>query len=62
MDISKLSKRQKDILKKLEKDLGSKELLDKWLSTPNHYFRKRPPIDLLIMGDFEYFDAYLSKY
>jgi len=61
MDTSKLSKKQKEILKKLQKDIGSAELLDKWLSTPNSLFKHKTPYDALLSGNFDYFDTYLSN-
>lgn len=61
MDTSKLSKKQKEILKKLEKDIGSAELLDKWMSTPNHMFKHKTPLDALLSGNYDYFDTYLSN-
>jgi uncharacterized protein (DUF2384 family) len=60
MDISKLSKRQAEILEKLEKNIGSAELFEMWMSTPNAMFKHKTPYDVLLSGNFDYFDTYLS--
>ena len=60
MDISKLSKRQTEILEKLEKNIGSTELFEMWMSTPNVMFKHKTPYDVLLSGNFDYFDTYLS--
>jgi hypothetical protein len=61
MDISKLSKKQIEIIEKLKKDIGSTELFEKWMSTPNNMFRHKTPLDILLSGNFDYFDTYLSN-
>ena len=56
MDVSKLNERQKEIINKLYNILESEDSLIAWLSIPNKMFKSRPPIDLLMSENYDYFD------
>lgn len=60
MDFSNLSKKQKEILKKVRDSLESDSQFDLWMSTPNKSFRNMAPIDVLLAGNFDYFDRFFS--
>lgn len=34
---------------------------DLFMSTPNKYFKGRPPIEMLLNKNFTYFDPYINK-
>ena len=61
MDISNLSTRQKEVYNKLKLVFEDDNLLVKWLSLPNRSFKNRPPIDILLSGNFDYFDRFLNN-
>ena len=61
MDTLKLTERQRDIIKRLEESIGDINTVEKCLSTPNKLFRSRPPIDLLLSENFDYFDRFFTR-
>jgi len=61
MDALKLSERQRDIIKRLEDSIGDINSVENWLSTPNKLFRGRPPIDLLLSENYDYFERFFVK-
>lgn len=61
MDTLKLSERQRDIIKRLEDSIGDINSVETWLSTPNKLFRNRPPIDLLLSENYDYFERFFVK-
>lgn len=58
-DYNCLDKEQKDILN-LVKSIY-KEEADLFLSTPNKYFKGRPPIEMLLNKNYAYFGPYINK-
>ena len=60
MDISNLSTRQKEVYNKLKLVFEDDNLLIKWLSLPNRSFKNRPQIDILLSGNFDYFDRFFN--
>lgn len=56
-----MTDRQKELLIQLEKHFGSKELVDKWLSTPNKLFRSKIPLDFLIQEHYDYFKQFTNE-
>ena len=60
MNYEILTDKQKAIVSKLKPMFESQEQLHNWLSLPNKMFRDKPPIDLLLSGNFDYFDRLLN--
>jgi uncharacterized protein (DUF2384 family) len=60
MNYETLTDKQKAVILKLKPMFESQEQLHNWLSLPNKMFRSKPPIDLLISGNFDYFDRILN--
>lgn len=56
MDFTNFNERQKTIVKNLRKEFDSDQSLYTWLSIPNKMFRSKPPIDLLMSENYDYFD------
>jgi len=61
MDLTNLSIQQKDIIEKLELMFENKEQLNNWLSLPNKMFRGRLPIDVLLSGNYDYFERFFDN-
>lgn len=58
-DYSHLDTEQQKILE-LIKNIYGKET-DLFMSTPNKYFKGRPPIEMLLNKNFTYFGPYINK-
>lgn len=56
-DILKTPEQQK-YLKKVKE--FAKEEADIWLSTPNKSFNNKCPLDLLLSGNYDYFDRFFG--
>jgi len=61
MNYEILSEKQLNIISKLEKMFESKDQLELWFSLPNKLFRNKAPLDLLLSGNFDYFDRFLTN-
>lgn len=59
MNYELLSEKQLEIISKLEKNFESKEQLELWFSLPNKLFRNKTPLDLLLSGNFDYFERFI---
>jgi len=59
MNYELLSDKQLEIISKLEKNFESKEQLELWFSLPNKLFRDKTPLDLLLSGNFDYFERFI---
>lgn len=59
MNYELLSEKQLEIISKLEKNFESKEQLELWFSLPNKLFRDKTPLDLLLSGNFDYFERFI---
>lgn len=60
MNYDTLTVKQQDIICKLMPMFESQEQLHNWLSLPNKMFRDKPPMDVLMSGNFDYFDRLLN--
>ena len=60
MNYDTLTVKQQDIISKLMPMFESQEQLHNWLSLPNKMFRDKPPMDVLMSGNFDYFDRLLN--
>lgn len=58
-DYSHLNKQQQEILDTIKSIY--KEETDLFMSTPNKYFRGRPPIEMLLNKDYTYFGPFIKK-
>jgi len=54
-----LNKQQLEIVVKI-KDIV-KEELDVWLSTPHRSFKNKPPIEMLLTENYDYFYSFLTS-
>lgn len=61
MNYEMLSEKQKAIAQQVREMFESDEQLDKWFSTPNKLFRDKAPLDVLLSGNFDYFERLLNK-
>lgn len=61
MNYEMLSSRQKDIISKIRPMFESDEQLEKWFSLPNKLFRNKAPLDLLLSGNFDYFERLINN-
>ncbi|NBP02107.1 MAG: hypothetical protein EBU90_18645 [Proteobacteria bacterium] len=59
IDYSCLNKNQQKILDTIKSIY--KEETDLFMSTPNKYFRGRPPIEMLLSKDYSYFNPFITK-
>lgn len=60
MDSSVFTPKQNEIIEKLRTVLESDQQLDAWLSIPNKMFKDKAPIDVLMSGNFDYFDRFFT--
>lgn len=58
-DYSHLNPDQQQILEAIKTIY--KQETDVFMSTPNKYFRGRPPIEMLLNKDYTYFIPYINK-
>lgn len=61
MNYDLFTEKQKQVIVKLSANFESKDQLEKWLSIPNKMFRDKPPLDLLLSGNFDYFDRLINN-
>lgn len=59
LDYNCLDNQQKAILDLIQSIY--REEADMFMSTPNKYFKGRPPIEMLLNKNFEYFSPYINK-
>lgn len=57
-DYSILSPEQSRVLSELKKYAGGE--IDLWLSTPNKSFNNRPPIEILLSNNLDFFYQFLK--
>jgi len=60
MNYDLLTDRQKQIVESLRVNFENQEQLESWLSIPNKSFRNKPPLDLLMTDNFDYFDRFFK--
>jgi len=60
MNYEILTKKQLEVISKIEPMFESKQQMEDWFSLPNKLFRDRPPLDVLLSGNFDYFDRFLN--
>ena len=61
MNYEILSEKQIDIIKRVELMFENAAQMETWFSLPNKLFRGKAPMDLLLAGNFDYFERLLNK-
>jgi len=61
MNYEILSKKQLEIVLKIEPMFESKNQMEDWFSLPNKLFRNKAPLDVLLSGNFDYFERFLNN-
>jgi len=61
MNTEMLSEKQKSIISRIRPMFETDEQMDKWFSLPNKLFREKAPLDVLLSGNFDYFERLLNK-
>jgi len=62
MNLSELNEHQINLYNKLVKIFDSTEQLNNWLSLPNKHFRGKAPLDMLLSGNYDYFNRFFESY
>jgi hypothetical protein len=60
MNYELLTDKQKEIIGRIEPMFESKLQLETWLSIPNKLFRNKAPVDILLSGNYDYFERFLN--
>jgi len=61
MNVSNMSEKQIEIFYKLKEVFEDSRLLESWLSLPNKMFKNKAPIDVLLSGNYDYFERFLQE-